>query len=139
MSELALPCIQVVSGLICDEAGRYLVALRPPHVPFPNQWEFPGGKIEAEETPYEALKRELYEEIGIRVIHAEPLLRFEHRYPNRIIDMHVWTIHQYEGQAFGAENQEINWVEPAELRDLNFPEGNLKLIHFLFNSLYKKD
>lgn len=131
---IGLPTLKVVSGVICNAEGLYLIALRPPHVPFPGVWEFPGGKVEADEDNFTALKRELFEEVGVTVTHATPLLNFQHAYPNRIIDMSAWSIQTYEGEAYGAENQAIAWVKAEKLITLPFPEGNRILINYLLTN-----
>ena len=134
MKTAAIPTLKVVSGVIQNNEGLYFVALRPPHVPFSGVWEFPGGKIEAGESPFEALVRELKEEIGITVIAANLLMQFQHAYPTRIIDMSAWQITHYEGQPYGAEGQGCDWVSPEKLTTLVFPEANYVLINHLLSA-----
>ncbi|MBI5448051.1 MAG: 8-oxo-dGTP diphosphatase MutT [Gammaproteobacteria bacterium] len=131
MSADNLPILHVVSGVIQNPEGLYFVALRPPHVPFSGVWEFPGGKIEPGESAYEALVRELQEEVGIQVHAARPLLQFEHTYPARIINMSAWSIDAFEGEPHGAEGQEFDWVNIDKLLTLTFPDANYTLIHHL--------
>lgn len=131
---MSLPILKVVSGVIRNKAGYYFIALRPPHVPFSGVWEFPGGKIEPGESHFEALARELREEIGIEVKHAEPLLTFQHTYSTRIIDMSAWHIIDYTGEPHGAEGQEIAWVPPEKLLTLTFPDANYTLINHILKA-----
>ncbi|EKD75200.1 MAG: mutator MutT protein [uncultured bacterium] len=123
--------LDVVTGILQNNAGLYFVSLRPPHVPFPNLWEFPGGKIEKKEKPFDALKRELKEEIGIHVETAEKLMEFQHTYPSRIINMSAWFIIKYQGKPHGAEGQQAEWVTLEELKKRPIPSANLILIQHL--------
>jgi len=123
--------MHVVIGLLLNERGEYLIALRPPRVYMPGIWEFPGGKVEPGETPQIALYRELKEEIGIEVREAIPFIQYEHHYPERHVLLDVWKILQYEGEPEGQENQEIRWVSENDLRLYVFPEGNLTLLDAL--------
>jgi len=119
----------VVAGLIFNNQGKILVALRPPHVPQGNLWEFPGGKVEAGETGEQALKRELKEEVGITVIAAKPFQQYVHQYPDKKLFLDVWHVEKFSGEACARESQQIvTWVSLSELKQLNFPEANHSLI-----------
>jgi 8-oxo-dGTP diphosphatase len=113
----SLPRIQVVAAVLRDNAGRVLIAERPAGKPLVGFWEFPGGKLEAGEAPFDALRRELHEELGIRVRHAYRLLRFSHHYPEREVELDVWRVTAWEGEAASQEGQRLEWVLPEELRD----------------------
>jgi len=80
-------------------------------------WEFPGGKLEAGEPAFDALRRELQEELGIEVRHAYRLLRFSHRYPEREVELDVWRVTAWEGTPLSREGQHLEWLLPEELRD----------------------
>jgi 8-oxo-dGTP diphosphatase len=116
--------IHVAVGILQNSKGELLIAKRPPDKYKPGLWEFPGGKVEKDETVFSALKREFKEEIGIEIITAEPWLQFSHDYGDRIVLLDTWRIMQFAGEAFGAEGQEICWVLPAHLKQFEFPEGN---------------
>lgn len=122
--------LSVVAGII-NRGPLFLVALRPPHVPFSGYWEFPGGKIELGESSFDALKRELYEEIGIHVTDAHPFLKFQHTYPNRTIDLDVWQITHFSGEPQGIEGQQLAWVTLSELGQLEFPDANRRVVKHL--------
>jgi 8-oxo-dGTP diphosphatase len=107
----------VVAAVLHDGAGRVLVTQRPAGKPHAGFWEFPGGKRDGEETELQCLVRELREELGIEVLPADcaPLLKLQHRYPERLVSLNVWTVARYGGHATGCEGQALRWLMPAEL------------------------
>lgn len=124
--------IHVAVGVVFNKQHQVLVALRPRHVDQGNLWEFPGGKVELGETVEEALIRELYEEVGITVINAKPLLTIEHQYPNKKVFLDVWQVLSYEGEPFTKEDQvQIKWVSLAELSQLAIPVANHPIVQAL--------
>ncbi|TAM10218.1 MAG: Nudix family hydrolase [Nevskiaceae bacterium] len=108
----ALPTIRVACGVLVD-GPRILIARRPTGKVGAGKWEFPGGKIEAGETPRQALVRELDEELGIQVTQATPLARLRHAYRDRIIWLDTWRVEAFAGSAVPREGQELAWVEAA--------------------------
>ena len=112
--------IQVAAGIIRNEFGQIYLTQRLEGQDFAQSLEFPGGKVDAGETPEQALKRELEEEIGIVVLNAELYERFQFEYPTKII-------------SFGREGQEGFWVEQRALDAGQFPPANAKLIQRLLN------
>jgi 8-oxo-dGTP diphosphatase len=116
-ADASIPRIQVVAAVLRDREGRVLIGERPAGKPLAGFWEFPGGKLEAGEPAFDALERELHEELGIRVRHAYRMLRFVHRYPEREVELDVWRVTAWEGMAASQEGQRLEWVLPEELRD----------------------
>jgi len=123
--------VHVVTGIIFNKKNEVLISLRPPHKPFPDLWEFPGGKVEENESSFSALKRELKEEINIDIISAEPFMQFDHVYPERVIFLDVWKIAEFSGIPHGAENQMIRFESIPNLSSLPFPDGNKFIIEKL--------
>lgn len=113
----SLPRMQVVAAVLRDREGRVLIAERPAGKPLAGSWEFPGGKLEAGESAFDAIKRELHEELGIRVRHAYRMLRFAHRYPEREVELDVWRVTAWDGTPASQEGQHLEWVLPDDLRD----------------------
>lgn len=109
------PSIEVVAAVLRDAQGRVLVAERPAGKPLAGLWEFPGGKLEPGEPPFDALRRELHEELGIHVQRAHRLLRYSHRYPERHVRLDVWRVSRYTGTVAAREGQALAWVIPGDM------------------------
>lgn len=129
--EAAKAHIDVVCGVISNDVAEYLVALRQAHQEQGGLWEFPGGKIQVGESPFDALCRELKEEIGIQVLRANALLQIDHEYPLRHVSLHVWQVSEYQGEPIGAEGQYIEWVSLHRLKQLAIPAANQAVIELL--------
>lgn len=123
--------LSVVVGVVIAKNQHILLAKRPEHKSLAGLWEFPGGKVEAGEQPYHALCRELDEEVGIQVQQAIPLIQLQHTYTDRVVDLDVWLVDSFEGDAFGREGQLIRWVLPNELDSYPVPDANKAIIDAL--------
>ena len=95
-----------------------------------NRWSFPAEKS-PNETPEQALKRELEEEVGILVSHAVLFERFTFEYPTKILNFYFYLVDEWLGEPFGREGQEGFWLEQEELDMEQFPPANTKLIQRL--------
>ena len=91
-------------------------------------WEFPGGKIESGESAEQALARELKEELAITVIAATPLITVKHQYPDLAVQLNVFLVEHFSGDAKSCEGQPFKWVNPAELANHAFPAANQPII-----------
>lgn len=120
--------IHVAAGIIEDQDENVLVALRAKDTHQGGLWEFPGGKCEAGETAYQALIRELDEELAIQVHSAHPLITIKHDYGDRAVLLDVWKVINYSGQPVGRENQAIKWVSKNALYDLAMPAADLPIV-----------
>jgi 8-oxo-dGTP diphosphatase len=120
--------IQVAIGIIANAEGKLLVAKRPKHWLGGGLWEFPGGKLEANENSEAALRRELLEEIGIVVGECSPLIHITYDYPERTVVFHAWNVHSFSGQAAGLEGQEIRWQHPSALNQLKMLPANRAIV-----------
>lgn len=120
--------IYVAVGVIFNSQNKILVALRPNHKSQGGAWEFPGGKIELNETAEEALKRELLEEVGITVELAKPLIQCEHRYKHHHVILEVFQIEKFDGTAHGREGQVIDWVTIEQLQTLPLLSANHPIV-----------
>ena len=123
--------LEVVAGLIIDGQGRVLVGQRPKGTHMGGYWEFPGGKRQPGEKPRDALERELREELGIGVLHAEFMAELTHRYPERWVRLEFWRVEKFEGKPIARENQDLAWVAPERLMALPLLPADQPLVETL--------
>ena len=119
----------VVACALIDRDGRILMSRRPTNKDHAGLWEFPGGKIEQGETPEQALRRELWEELGV-----EPCERcfqtfsfVSHAYADFHLLMPLYLCRQWDGIARPKEGQTIKWVFPDRLLDLDLVPADIPL------------
>ena len=127
----------VAAAALIDTENRVLMAQRPAGKSFAGQWEFPGGKLEPDELPDMALRRELHEELGIRVAPAdlEPLVVVSHDYPDFRLVMIVYSCRFWAGEAHGREGQALKWCRHAELAALPMPPADVPVVAALASLL----
>ena len=101
--------IDVAVGILMKPSGDVLLACRPEGKPFAGYWEFPGGKVEAGESVFDALKREFEEEIGVQIIAADPWCGVEHVYPHAHVRLHFFISRHWQGEAIALEGQQLAW------------------------------
>ena len=100
----------VAAGILCDSAGRILIAERVGDGVFNGLWEFPGGKIGADETSLEALSRELAEELGIEVTACASFMNLRHEYDDRVVTIEFFIVSEWNSDPVGREGQALRWV-----------------------------
>ena len=120
--------LRVVAAVIYDDQRRVLVTQRPAGKALAGLWEFPGGKLEAGESPEDALRRELREELGIEVQQCRPLLELQHDYPERRVQLSVWVVERHAGQPAGLEGQPLQWATQEQLRSIGLLPADLPII-----------
>jgi len=120
--------VHVAAAVIRDSAGKILIARRADTQHQGGLWEFPGGKVEADESVSTALGRELHEELGITVTAARPLIKVRHDYPDKQVLLDVWEVSAFDGEPHGAEGQPLAWVSQRELVDYEFPAANQPIV-----------
>jgi len=94
-------------------------------------WEFPGGKCEKDETPDQALRREVKEELGITLKNIQPITQIKHAYTKFIVDLHCFRAEQGKGTLLPKAASDYKWVGLDELANFPFPAANVKLIERL--------
>lgn len=104
--------LEVAAAVVQRPDGEFLLAERPAGKPYAGWWEFPGGKIEADETPCHALVRELHEELGIEVEVAHPWLTRVFAYPHTTVRLHFFRVMGWHGEPHGKEAQRLSWQYP---------------------------
>ena len=120
--------VHVMAAVITNLQGEVLIARRPDDKHQGGLWEFPGGKLESDESRQQGLARELNEELGITVQSSQPLIQIHHDYPDKSVLLDVWRVTRFSGEAHGREGQQTQWVSPARLADYDFPAANQPII-----------
>ena len=129
MSSTASPAsIHVVAGALFDASGRVLIAQRPAGKHMAGGWEFPGGKLEAGEERFVGLQRELREELGVEAHSGEPLICYEHDYPDRRVRLDLWLVTQFTGEPQSRDGQALQWVELKDLNKVGLLEADQPMI-----------
>lgn len=123
--------VHVAVAAIVDAKSRVLITRRHTAAHQGGLWEFPGGKLEAQETIEQALARELNEELGIEPLRMRPLIRIAHDYPDKCVLLDTWRVDDYAGVATAREGQPLQWVAAAELDRLQFPAANHGIVKAL--------
>ncbi|HQT25703.1 MAG TPA: Nudix family hydrolase, partial [Burkholderiales bacterium] len=103
------------AGVIVSADGSILLGRRPEGKPYAGYWEFPGGKIEAGESPKDALIRELKEELGIDPHHLHPWISRIFHYSHATVKLNFFKVLGWEGKPEGRENQQIAWQDPHRI------------------------
>jgi 8-oxo-dGTP diphosphatase len=127
----------VAAVALVDADRRVLIAQRPEGKSLAGLWEFPGGKIEAGETPEVALIRELEEELGISTKTAclAPLSFASHNYETFHLLMPLYVCRKWQGTPVAREHAALKWVRPQTLRDYPMPPADEPLIAALCDLL----
>ena len=119
--------LQVVVGILIKD-DKLLIQQRQAGTACAGQWEFPGGKIEANETTVAALQRELLEELDIKVISSQPLLDHKQNYAHANVMLHTHIVKNWTGVPAGFEGQAIRWVSYDEALDYDLLDGAYPLL-----------
>jgi len=127
------PIVLVAAVALLDADGRVLLAKRPEGKSMAGLWEFPGGKLQPEETPEQALVRELKEELGIDTRRSclAPFTFASHAYEDFQLLMPLFVCRVWQGRATAREGQELAWVRPSRLGDYAMPPADVPLIAML--------
>lgn len=127
----------VVACALIDVDRRVLIAQRPEGKSLAGLWEFPGGKLEAGESPEQALIRELEEELGIETKTAclAPVTFASHSYDNFHLMMPLYACRKWQGTPQAREHTALKWVRPQALRDYPMPPADEPLIAALCDLL----
>jgi 8-oxo-dGTP diphosphatase len=124
---VSAPLLVVCAALI-DDRGRVLLARRPAGKPMAGLWEFPGGKLQPDETPEAALARELGEELGIEIALPEPLAFASHAYAAFHVLLLLYLCRQWRGEAVAREGQSLAWIAPESLDAYTMPDADRPLV-----------
>jgi 8-oxo-dGTP diphosphatase len=128
-----LRTLLVVACAMVDVDGRVLLGRRPQGKAMAGLWEFPGGKVEAGETPEACLIRELHEELGVQVTHAclAPFVFASHAYDDFHLLMPLFLCRRWEGFVRPLAHDELAWVRPADMGAYAMPPADAPLVAWL--------
>ena len=124
-----------VAAAIIYKGGRFLLSKRKDDQHQGGKWEFPGGKIETDETPEQALHRELREELGIEVENQQHFTSLDFEYPEKHVSLVFQLVEKYSGSESGLEGQDINWFNKEQLNELTFPDANVPVLNKIQSEL----
>ncbi|MDH4394651.1 MAG: Nudix family hydrolase [Limnobacter sp.] len=112
--------IDVAVAVVMRPDGTVLWGCRPEGKPYAGYWEFPGGKVELGETVWQALVRELHEELGITALEGGPWFVIEHDYEHALVRLHLYRVWKFDGQPQSLEGQAFAWdsLQPASLKPI---------------------
>lgn len=110
------PLLRVVAAVVWNKQGEYLLSSRPEGKAYAGYWEFAGGKVEVDETPFEAIQRELAEELGITITQATPWLHKIHSYEHAKVHLQFFRVEaeQWHGSIEAKEGQNWAWQKPGQ-------------------------
>ena len=121
--------IKRVAAAFILQLGKILICQRTRHQPFPLKWEFPGGKIEAGETPRNALRRELEEELGIDAKIGDEVSRIRHTYARGgTVELRFFLVEEFAGEIENRIFKDVRWVARKELPNFDFLEADAGLV-----------
>ncbi|SET10481.1 8-oxo-dGTP diphosphatase [Nitrosomonas marina] len=115
MTRESFGIVDVAAAVIMQPDGRFLLTCRPEGKPYAGYWEFPGGKIEPGESPLHALDRELQEELGIQILHAEPWITRNFTYSHATVCLHFFRVIRWQGMPQAREHQQLAWQRPDQV------------------------
>jgi 8-oxo-dGTP diphosphatase len=122
--------VTTVVAAVIEQNDCFLLTRRQPGVHLAGMWEFPGGKVDPGETPHDALRRELREELDADIVVGDRIHWTRHAYADRCVELSFYrcTLH---GAASPTLGQEMRWVPRRELNSLGFPDADTELIAML--------
>jgi len=123
--------IQVAIAVIINDNDEIFISRRAADQHQGNKWEFPGGKVETNESVEDALRREIKEELGIEVHSQNHLIDITHEYETKTVKLEVFEIRDWSGKPTGMEGQPTRWVKRSDLAEIEFPKANKAIVDLL--------
>lgn len=128
---MSIPVIEVVVAVMIKSDGSFLLARRPESKPCEGYWEFPGGKIEPDESRPQALNRELMEELGIQIELSYPWITLVYTYSHATVQLFFYRIEKWHGEPYAKENQELSWQFADDIKVAPMLPTNLPVLRAL--------
>lgn len=126
------PALRFVAAALIVRGSEVLIGQRRPDQPMALLWEFPGGKIEAGESPEQALARELDEELSIKATIGSPITRIRHNYRHGgAVDLQFFAVHEFTGEIVSRIYHQVRWVKLEDLSEYDFLAADRGLIRDL--------
>ena len=130
--------IRVSCAIIINPFDQVLATQRSALMPLPLKWEFPGGKIEENETAEECLIREIKEELNIEILITGSLPSNDHQYPDKLIRLMPFICRQKDGKIILKEHADYKWLDVKDLLDLDWAEADVGVVEeYMRMSFYK--
>ena len=120
--------VHVAVAVITNDNNQVLISKRDNNVHMGGYWEFPGGKLEHNESVAQALSRELNEELDITIESSRPFIQINHHYNDKSVFLDVYSVLSYSGDEKGNEGQVVQWKSITELEEKDFPAANRPII-----------
>jgi len=120
--------VDVSCAVIVDREGRVLVTQRSIDMKMPLKWEFPGGKVESQETPEECLIREIKEELNLDILIVSEMAENRHSYPDFSIRLIPFVCEVSNGIIELKEHAAFMWLPPGELMNLDWAEADIPVL-----------
>ena len=127
-----MQCIDVVAAIIWNsERDAILISKRLADAHLGGLWEFPGGKVDALESPEQALQRELWEELNIQAGSLKFFQQVEYQYPEKNVRLQFYHAYAIHGAVKAKEGQEWRWVKLSDISAYSFPAANQPIVDAL--------
>ena len=126
------PALRFVAAALIVRDDQVLIGQRRPDQIMALKWEFPGGKIEAGESPQQALARELHEELGIQAVIGPAIIRIRHNYRHGgAVDLQFFAVREFTGEIQNQIFNEVRWVKLTDLLEYDFLAADFGLVRDL--------
>ena len=125
------PNSKKIAAAVFEKDGNFLIAQRGKKDSLYGKWEFPGGKLEGDETLHECLKREMFEEFSIHVDVGEYLCTSTFYLGEKLTDMVMFMVYSFSGEIKLNEHLQVKWVSCSDLRNYDYPAPDIPVIEAL--------
>jgi len=124
--------VKVAVAIIYNQQGSILITQRAAHLSSGGLWEFPGGKLEPNETPEAALIREIKEEVNLNILRYDFITKINSQRTQGALSLDVFLVREFSGQAIKLESQtDLLWVAPQTLDQYKFPPTNAPILAWI--------